>query len=67
MECIKSGLKEVSMVADKLKASMACPRFGSEKAGGNWIDIETLIKEIMVANGTNVVVYDYTPPRKIRR
>jgi len=38
-----------------------CPKFGSERAGGDWKIIEQMIFEIWVDQGFPVTVYEYNP------
>lgn len=40
------------------KCRIACPRFGSGLAGGDWKTIESLINEVWIDNGIKVSVYD---------
>ena len=40
-----------------------CPKFGSELAGGSWIFILELIRDIWLENGINVVVYEFEPDK----
>lgn len=39
-----------------LKTVIVAPRFGAGLAGGNWAVIQSLIREIWVTNGANVII-----------
>jgi O-acetyl-ADP-ribose deacetylase (regulator of RNase III) len=49
-------------IGENWDAEIHCPKFGSGLAGGNWELIEELIKELWVAKGLLVTVYEYVPP-----
>jgi O-acetyl-ADP-ribose deacetylase (regulator of RNase III) len=52
---IAEGLKWINKRAVNLEASLHCPRFGSDLAGGDWDVIERLIRECTTVP---VTVYD---------
>lgn len=43
------------------KPEIHCPKFGSERAGGDWKVIEQMILEIWVDQGYPVTVYEFKP------
>lgn len=45
--------------ANRLQASIHCPKFGAGLAGGDWNIIEQMIQEIWVENGLSVTVYEF--------
>jgi hypothetical protein len=52
---IATGLRKVNLMAGAMKATLHCPRFGSDLAGGDWDVIERLIQE---CTSVPVTVYD---------
>ena len=52
---IKSALEKVNRLAKLANATVHCPRFGSVLAGGDWNEIEKIIKETIEVD---VFVYD---------
>jgi hypothetical protein len=52
MQC----LEQVNQDAEHVGASVHCPKFGSDLAGGDWNVIETILKEIMTVP---VTVYNF--------
>lgn len=57
-EAIKEGLLQVAARAKEMHASVHMPRIGCGLAGGSWNVMETIIRETLVANDIDVVVYD---------
>ncbi len=49
----------VGVHAEKLRAEIHCPRFGSGLAGGKEEVIEQMIREVWCDRGRTVVVYEY--------
>lgn len=63
---INDGLKATAAFCKRTKAAVHCCRFGSGLAGGDWLLIEAMIKELLVAEGVDVTVYNYVcanPPK----
>lgn len=58
---IAKCLEKVAKAAISNKASVHCPRFGSDLAGGKWEEIEKLLREKIISQGVDVTVY--TLPR----
>ncbi len=57
-ESLKECLHRVAQCAIMHGASIHCPRFGSDRAGGNWNKIEKLITECLTDRNVSVTVYD---------
>ena len=55
---IKKCLSKVADLALKYKASIHAPRFGSERAGGDWKQIEKLIQDELCSKDIDVTIYD---------
>jgi len=51
-------LEKVKDAALKNKASVHAPKFGSDRAGGNWDIIEGHINDILCANDIDVTIYE---------
>lgn len=56
---IAKGLEYINDYANEMGATLHCPRFGSDLAGGDWKVIETLIRECITVP---VTVYDLPKP-----
>jgi Zn-dependent peptidase ImmA (M78 family)/O-acetyl-ADP-ribose deacetylase (regulator of RNase III) len=54
---LRDCLKELATIAVSRKASIHMPRIGTGYAGGNWVVIEDLITETIIAEGVRVTVY----------
>jgi len=52
-------MDKVATEAVNLGASIHCPKFGSDLAGGDWDFIMLMIQDIWLARGINVTVYEY--------
>jgi hypothetical protein len=55
---IRTALTAVNKLAVEIGATVHCPKFGAGLAGGNWSEIEKIIKETMTVD---VTVYEYKP------
>ncbi len=53
---IAEALIEVNRWAESINATVHCPKFGSDLAGGDWNVIEVLLREIM---SVPVTVYNF--------
>lgn len=53
---LMTALKQVNDIAVAIGATVHCPKFGSDLAGGDWNLIEALLKEIM---SVPVTVYNF--------
>ena len=58
-EAVKSCLKKVALFANENNYSVHMPRIGCGLAGGNWAEIELIIKEELVDRKIKVTVYDF--------
>lgn len=58
---IRTALKTVNDLALTIGATIHAPKFGSDLAGGNWSEIEKIIKETMTVD---VTIYNYKPLKK---
>lgn len=58
-EAIRAGLSRVAEFASKNSATVHMPRIGCGLAGGNWDEVEPLIREALIAAGVAVTVYDF--------
>jgi hypothetical protein len=56
-------LERVQVFCAELGASVHCPMFGSGLAGGKWPEIEGYIRELLVAKGIDVTVYEFQDTR----
>jgi len=56
---IRSGLHTIARHAHSSGATIHMPRIGTGLAGGNWRDVEPIIKDTLVAEGLDVFVYDF--------
>lgn len=59
-EAIAECLKKVVHFAKSKNASVHMPRIGSGLAGGNWEDIEEIIRRELIAYKVKTTVYDFT-------
>ena len=56
-------LDAVGAFAKTNNASLHCPRFGADRAGGDWRVIEAVIQATIIAKyGLDITIYDWTPP-----
>src|SRR4051794_4293408 len=58
-EAVRACLKKLAIEADRLGASIHMPRIGCGLAGGRWEEIEPIILDVLVSQGTEVTVYDF--------
>jgi O-acetyl-ADP-ribose deacetylase (regulator of RNase III) len=57
-DAIETGLVTVADNARVLDASVHMPRIGCGLAGGDWAEIEPILKRTLIAAGIDTVVYD---------
>jgi O-acetyl-ADP-ribose deacetylase (regulator of RNase III) len=57
-------LEKVAKLAKTNNASIHGPRFGSGLSGGNWSQIEEIIKEKLIDKGISVTIYDLPKPKE---
>ena len=57
-DAIKSCLEKVAKIAKDTNSGIHAPRFGAGLAGGDWVKIESLIKECLINKSINVTIYD---------
>jgi O-acetyl-ADP-ribose deacetylase (regulator of RNase III) len=57
-DAIRAGLDKVADYAVTNGASVHMPRIGCGLAGGNWSDIEPLIRQALTNRGVSTTVYD---------
>ena len=55
---LRDCMNKVGEQACETNSSIHGPRFGAGLAGGDWNQIEQLIKELWLARGRNVTIYD---------
>lgn len=58
-DAIRKGIAEVQRLANQLNASVHMPRIGCGLAGGNWEEIEPILRDELIALGTQTTVYDF--------
>lgn len=58
---IRKCLRKVAKTAQKHGATIHAPKFGSDRAGGDWNTIEQIINEELCAKNVPVVVYNFKP------
>lgn len=58
-EAVNKCLEKLSDVAKELNASVHMPRIGCGLAGGKWEKIEPIIKENLIKNEIDTIVYDF--------
>lgn len=58
-DAVSECLRQVSLKAIELAASVHMPRIGCGLAGGEWSEIEPLIDRHLIASGVAVTVYDF--------
>lgn len=58
-EAIEKALTKLATFAKEINASIHMPRIGCGLAGGTWDKIEPIINATLIANGIEVVVYDF--------
>jgi len=56
-ESLTTCMKSVGDYALDWNSRIVCPRFGSERAGGNWEFVKELIKDFWVDRGIDVTVF----------
>ncbi|MFC1622388.1 macro domain-containing protein [Patescibacteria group bacterium] len=57
-DAVQKGLLQVAEFTQKEGATIHMPRIGCGLAGGNWNEIELIIKETLISRGIDVFVYD---------
>jgi O-acetyl-ADP-ribose deacetylase (regulator of RNase III) len=57
-DALATALRTVAEAASARTATVHMPRIGAGLAGGNWEEIEPLIKDALVSQGIEVFVYD---------
>lgn len=57
-EALKNCLGKVAKEAKDRNSSVHAPRLGAGLSGGDWAEIEKLIKEVLIDRGINVTIYD---------
>jgi O-acetyl-ADP-ribose deacetylase (regulator of RNase III) len=68
-DAIRQGLAQVAARTKEEPASVHMPRIGCSLAGGEWAEVEPIVKETLTNEGIAVTVYDlaagtHIPPRK---
>ena len=59
-EALREGMESLSITLPALpNVSVHMPRIGCGLAGGNWDEVESIIKETFCKNGVPVTVYDF--------
>jgi|SRR5690606_24360317 len=58
-DCLLECMLKVGKAAWENKLEIHAPKFGSDRAGGDWTKIEGMIKEIWENNGISVDIYEY--------
>jgi O-acetyl-ADP-ribose deacetylase (regulator of RNase III) len=58
-EAVKLALAQAAIFCKEKNATMHMPRIGCGLAGGTWDKIEPHIQNEVIANGVDVVVYDF--------
>lgn len=58
---IREGLQAIREYCQENQASVHCPQFGSDRAGGDWTMIEQLIQEELADHDIAVTVYEFVP------
>nr|WP_306766629.1 hypothetical protein [Tenacibaculum sp. M341] len=58
-EAVDECLEKLTEVATELNASVHMPRIGCGLAGGKWEKIEPIIKENLIKNDIDTIVYDF--------
>jgi O-acetyl-ADP-ribose deacetylase (regulator of RNase III) len=58
-DAVKKGINKVAKHAKEINASIHMPRIGCGLAGGNWEEIEAIIKDELTSQGIPVFVYDF--------
>ena len=56
---VSECLERVGQFAKRHNASIHMPRIGCGLAGGQWIEIEKIINETLIAQGIETTVYDF--------
>jgi O-acetyl-ADP-ribose deacetylase (regulator of RNase III) len=59
-EAMEKGLKKIAETAKKYGASVHLPfKIASDRAGGEWVKIEEMIKRNLCENDIEVVIYEF--------
>ena len=58
---IQDALKKVYHYCNDNNVSVHAPKFGADRAGGDWPTIENLINIELVDKGIDVTIYEYEP------
>lgn len=58
-DALAEAMIRVGNLAGRYKCEIHAPKFGSDRAGGDWNKIEELIREIWENNGISVTIYEY--------
>jgi O-acetyl-ADP-ribose deacetylase (regulator of RNase III) len=58
-EAVRDCLHKVALFSNENNFSVHMPRIGCGLAGGNWNEIELIIKEELINRNIKVTVYDY--------
>ena len=58
-KAVRDCLNKVALFANENNFSVHMPRIGCGLAGGNWNEIESIIKEELINRNIKVTVYDY--------
>ncbi len=56
---VRSGLEHVAQRAKELEASVHMPRIGCGLAGGKWEEIEAIIRDTLLGEKIETIVYDF--------
>ena len=64
-EALDQCLCELGTLAKEAQCSIHMPRIGTGFAGGNWTVIEALIRETLVSQGIDVIVYQLPTAHKV--
>lgn len=60
LTALEEGLKKISVVAKKNKASVHLPRIGHSTKGFNWYGTERLIRKHLASRGVSTSIYYYS-------
>ena len=58
-EAVEEGLMKIGLKAKEINAKIHMPRIGCGLAGGEWSEIEKIIKKTLIDNKISVTVYDF--------
>lgn len=62
-DALRTCIDKVGELASNLKSSVHGPRFGCGLAGGDWTEIEPMLKELVIQRSVNVTIYDLPQPK----